>query len=194
VDDIPLHTQRLVERLLQNYCDRICPPSARNTVLLRFELGWDRATILELQRLFGIPGTGQPVQDDRRGDQVDLAGLGGDIGQHAERIGTGRVVGEVVLDRPDEIEAHRLCLDGEPGFLHEGLPVRKPVQILVTQMQSYPHNPCLPSKHDWDTGDRRPARRKPGATATSPTHLSPRPFGCLHTPRGRRIDLIDCRY
>jgi len=61
VDDIPLHTQRLVERLLQNYCDRICPPSARNTVLPRFEFGWDRATILELHRLFGIPGTGQPV-------------------------------------------------------------------------------------------------------------------------------------
>lgn len=61
MEGIPLHTQRLVERLLQNYCDRICPPSARNTVLLRFDLGWDRATIHELQRLFGIPGTGQPV-------------------------------------------------------------------------------------------------------------------------------------
>lgn len=61
MEGIPLHTQRLVERLLQDYCGRICPPSARNTVLLRFELAWDRATIHELQSLFGIPGTGQPV-------------------------------------------------------------------------------------------------------------------------------------
>ena len=62
MNDIPLHTQRLVERLLQNYCDRICPPGARHTVLLGFQLGRDRATVYELQRLFGIPGTGRPVE------------------------------------------------------------------------------------------------------------------------------------
>jgi hypothetical protein len=62
VNGIPLHTQRLVERLLQNYCDRICPPSARHAVLLGFSVGWDRATVHELQRLFGIPGTGRPIE------------------------------------------------------------------------------------------------------------------------------------
>lgn len=59
---IPLHTHHLVEKLLQGYCDRICPPSARNTVLLGFRLEHDRVFVHELQRLFGIPGTGQPVE------------------------------------------------------------------------------------------------------------------------------------
>ena len=55
-------TRRLVEKLLQGYCDRICPPSARHTVLLGFDVGLDRATILEIQRIFGLPGTGRPVE------------------------------------------------------------------------------------------------------------------------------------
>ncbi len=61
MNEIPLHTRRLVEKLLQAYCDRICPPSARHAVMLGFDVGCDRVTIHELQRLFGIPGTGQPV-------------------------------------------------------------------------------------------------------------------------------------
>jgi len=59
---IPLHTHHLVEKLLQAYCDRICPPSARNTVLLGFRLEHDRVFVHEMQKLFGIPGTGQPVE------------------------------------------------------------------------------------------------------------------------------------
>jgi len=62
MNEIPLHTQRLVEKLLQAYCDRICPPSARHAVMLGFRLEFDRVTIHELQKLFGIPGTGQPVE------------------------------------------------------------------------------------------------------------------------------------
>jgi Protein of unknown function (DUF3024) len=62
VNEIPLHTRRLVEKLLQGYCDRICPPSARHAVLLGFDVGFDRATILEIQRIFGLPGTGRPVE------------------------------------------------------------------------------------------------------------------------------------
>lgn len=62
MNDIPLHTQRLVEKLLQGYCDRICPPSARHAVMLGFRLESDRVTIHELQKLFGIPGTAQPVE------------------------------------------------------------------------------------------------------------------------------------
>lgn len=59
---IPLHTRHLVEKLLQGYCDRICPPSARHAVLLGFRLEHDRAIVHHLQRLFGIAGTGQPVE------------------------------------------------------------------------------------------------------------------------------------
>ncbi len=62
MNEIPLHTRRLVEKLLQDYCDRICPPSARHAVLLGFDVGFDRATILEIQRIFGLPGTGRPVE------------------------------------------------------------------------------------------------------------------------------------
>ncbi len=62
MNEIPLHTRRLVEKLLQGYCDRICPPSARHAVLLGFDVGFDRVTILEIRRIFGLPGTGRPVE------------------------------------------------------------------------------------------------------------------------------------
>lgn len=59
---MPLHTQRLVERLLQSYCNRICPPSARHAVLLGFRCHGDRASVHELQRICGIPGTARPLE------------------------------------------------------------------------------------------------------------------------------------
>jgi hypothetical protein len=62
VNEIPLHTRRLVEKLLQGYCDRICPPSARHAVVLGFRVGSDRVTLHEIQRIFGLPGTGHPVE------------------------------------------------------------------------------------------------------------------------------------
>ena len=53
---IPNHTARLVERLLASYCERVCPPSARHTVELRFDLAPDRATLSERRRFCGVPG------------------------------------------------------------------------------------------------------------------------------------------
>lgn len=60
VSPIPEHTARLVERLLSSYCERICPPTARFAVPLRHRLDPDRATIHELRRICGVPGTGLP--------------------------------------------------------------------------------------------------------------------------------------
>jgi hypothetical protein len=60
VNVIPEHTARLVERLLSAYCERICPPTARFAAVLRHRLDPDRATIHELRRICGVPGTAQP--------------------------------------------------------------------------------------------------------------------------------------
>lgn len=62
---IPVHTRRLVEKLLQGYCERICPPQARHAVLLGFELGFDRAVVNELRTICGVPGTRRPVPTAR---------------------------------------------------------------------------------------------------------------------------------
>jgi hypothetical protein len=56
VNAIPLHTARLVEKLLTSYCQRVCPPSARHAVQLRFALGHDRVTVSEVRRFCGVPG------------------------------------------------------------------------------------------------------------------------------------------
>jgi hypothetical protein len=61
VNEIPLHTHWLIERLLSGYCSRICPPQARNTVLLGFALEADRATLNELRPICGVAGTRRPV-------------------------------------------------------------------------------------------------------------------------------------
>jgi hypothetical protein len=56
VSAIPIHTGRLVEKLLASYCERVCPPTARNPVQLRFELGPDRVRVSEVRRFCGVPG------------------------------------------------------------------------------------------------------------------------------------------
>lgn len=61
VTDIPQHTRHLVERLLDAYCARICPPQARHTVRLSYRIDAAQITLLELQRICGVPGTQQPV-------------------------------------------------------------------------------------------------------------------------------------
>jgi hypothetical protein len=53
---IPQHTRHLVERLLGDYCRRICPPSARNAVRLGYRLDEDRATLHEIRAFCGVPG------------------------------------------------------------------------------------------------------------------------------------------
>lgn len=62
VNDIPQHTRHLVERLLGAYCERICPPTARHTVLLRHRVDADRATLYHLRSICGVAGTARPVE------------------------------------------------------------------------------------------------------------------------------------
>jgi hypothetical protein len=61
VNEIPQHSQRLIEKLLDGYCARICPPSARLAVRLSFRIDSDHVTVFELQRICGVPGTQHPV-------------------------------------------------------------------------------------------------------------------------------------
>ena len=51
---IPQHSRYLVERLLQAYCERICPPTARHTVLLGYVLNDTHAVIHEWRALCGV--------------------------------------------------------------------------------------------------------------------------------------------
>ena len=60
VTTIPQHTRTLVERLLEAYCARICPPTARNTVLIGYRIAQDHAVIHELRRICGVQGTCLP--------------------------------------------------------------------------------------------------------------------------------------
>lgn len=59
MNEIPQHSRWLVERLLAAYCARICPPTARNTVLLGFRIEHDRVILHQLRRIFGVAGTSQ---------------------------------------------------------------------------------------------------------------------------------------
>ena len=75
----------------------------------------------------------------RGGDEIDGARLGCDVGEHLKRVRTGSIVGEVMFDRPDVVEAHGLGLDGELGLLHEALHIRNPVEVLIAQVHAYLH-------------------------------------------------------
>jgi hypothetical protein len=57
VNEVPAHTRRLVQRLLERYCERICPPGARYTVTLSHEFERDRATLFENRLICGVPNT-----------------------------------------------------------------------------------------------------------------------------------------
>jgi hypothetical protein len=61
VNEIPPHSRRLVDGLLQAYCARVCPPEARHVVAIGYALERDRATLHELRRICGVPGTARPV-------------------------------------------------------------------------------------------------------------------------------------
>ncbi len=61
VNEIPQHSRRMVERLLDSYCARICPPGVRHTVRLSYRIETDQVTLYELQTICGVPGTQQPV-------------------------------------------------------------------------------------------------------------------------------------
>ena len=61
MNDIPQHTLLMIERLLEAYCARICPPLARNMVLIGYRIEADQVVIHELRRILGVPGTREPV-------------------------------------------------------------------------------------------------------------------------------------
>lgn len=56
-DLLPDHTRRVAERLLAAYCQRICPPEFREQVVLGYRLQADGATLHEIRRICGVPGT-----------------------------------------------------------------------------------------------------------------------------------------
>ena len=61
MNELPQHSQLLISRLLDAYCARICPPLARNTVLIDYRVEGDRVVIHELRRILGVAGTRAPV-------------------------------------------------------------------------------------------------------------------------------------
>jgi hypothetical protein len=73
VSTLPDHTRHLVERMLAAYCQRICPPEFREQVVLGYRLGAHGATLHEVRRICGVPGTAKLVDvaqlryDARRG-------------------------------------------------------------------------------------------------------------------------------
>jgi hypothetical protein len=61
VNGIPLHTAHLVQRLFGDYCARVCPPTARQSVQLGFRLEPDRVTLHEVRAFCGVPGASHYV-------------------------------------------------------------------------------------------------------------------------------------
>jgi hypothetical protein len=61
VSGIPQHTRLLVTRLLDAYCARICPPTARHAVQVGYRLEHDAVLIEEHRRILGIAGTRRAV-------------------------------------------------------------------------------------------------------------------------------------
>lgn len=58
---LPEHTRVLVERLLEQYCTRLCPPSARQVVPIGFRIEGCAAYIDEHRRICGVPGTRRAI-------------------------------------------------------------------------------------------------------------------------------------
>lgn len=58
---IPQHTLLVVTRLLDAYCARVCPPSARQTVLIGYRLEHDAVVLEEHRRILGVAGTRRAV-------------------------------------------------------------------------------------------------------------------------------------
>lgn len=57
MNGLPDHTRRVAERLLDAYCQRICPPEFREQVVLGYRLDAHGATLHEVRRICGVPGT-----------------------------------------------------------------------------------------------------------------------------------------
>lgn len=61
MNQLPDHTRRLAERLLAAYCQRLCPPEFREQAVLGFRIVDDGATLHEVRRICGVPGTARFV-------------------------------------------------------------------------------------------------------------------------------------
>src|SRR4029450_1656559 len=70
------------------------------------------AEMVEHRDLLGDAKGIVPGQDDRGGAEPDVRTLRGEIGHELQVVGAERVVVEVVLDRPQQVEAQ---VDGLPG-------------------------------------------------------------------------------
>lgn len=55
--ELPEHTRSLIERLLDQYCARICPPSARQVVGIGYRIDGTAVYLEEHRRICGVPGT-----------------------------------------------------------------------------------------------------------------------------------------
>lgn len=53
---LPLHTERMAERLLSGYCRRICPPTFRRQRVLGFVIEGDAIALHESRPICGIEG------------------------------------------------------------------------------------------------------------------------------------------
>ncbi|NBU25494.1 MAG: DUF3024 domain-containing protein [Gammaproteobacteria bacterium] len=84
---IPQHTRLLVTRLLDAYCARICPPSARHAVPIGYRLAHDAVVIEEHRRILGVAGTRRAVPVARLRWQ---AARGCWTLEHADRSGAMR--------------------------------------------------------------------------------------------------------
>lgn len=51
---LPQHTRMLVERLLERYCGRHCPPAFERQVRLDFSINGDTVLLQELRPVFGV--------------------------------------------------------------------------------------------------------------------------------------------
>lgn len=70
---LPEHSRRLAARLLEAYCQRICPPAFREQVVLGWRESGAGFVLHEIRRICGVPGTARLVDvaqlryDARRG-------------------------------------------------------------------------------------------------------------------------------
>ena len=89
--------------------------------------------------LFDHPQRIVPRQDDGGRHQLDGLGLGRNPCQRLDRVRAGGIVGEMVFDDADPIEAHRFGLDADLDFLSVKILVRNAVQVLERKVDADLH-------------------------------------------------------
>ena len=59
--ELPEHTRSLIERLLEQYCARICPPAARQVINIGYHIAGTAVFLEEHRRICGVPGTRRSI-------------------------------------------------------------------------------------------------------------------------------------